>query len=163
MLLIIIVLLLGCFGVILNSKKIPIKNNLLAILLLVSLLFIHNYYNNLEQFQQADEATMLGIAGKSTINNLQSDQDNEIQNLEHQYEIIRNLYQKQMDRANTNDLHKIRIDSSCPVLTTQPGSPGGDYGDNAEALASNKGKFSKSELIDALRRIRLTINPSETG
>ena len=163
MLLIIIVLLLGCFGVILNSKKIPIKNNLLAILLLVSLLFIHNYYNNLEQFQQADEATMLGIAGKSTINNLQSDQDNEIQNLEHQYEIIRNLYQQQMDRVNTNDLRKIRIESSCPVVTTQPGSPGGDYGDNAEALASNKGRFSKSELIDALRRIRLTINPSETG
>ena len=163
MLLIIIVLLLGCFGVILNSKKIPIKNNLLAILLLVSLLFIHNYYNNLEQFQQADEATMLGIAGKSTINNLQSDQDNEIQNLEHQYEIIRNLYQKHIDKQVSKDVLKIPLESSCRVVPIKLGTPEEDSGNKAEALASNKGKFSKTELIEALARIRQTINPQETG
>ena len=119
MLLIIIVLLLGCFGVILNSKKIPIKNNLLAILLLVSLLFIHNYYNNLEQFQQADEATMLGIAGKSTINNLQSDQDNEVEakrqktgNKEDESRLV------ELDQMAVTALRNENTKKSCPSVLT---------------------------------------------
>ena len=156
MLLIIIVLLLGCFGVILNSKKIPIKNNLLAILLLVSLLFIHNYYNNLEQFQQADEATMLGIAGKSTINNLQSDQDNEIQNLEHQYEIMRNLYQKQLDNVENTAVPKIQIESSCPLDTIEVSNSDMVSKTNVMGLMGNlssNGSLSKMDFIQAVNKI----------
>ena len=156
MLLIIIVLLLGCFGVILNSKKIPIKNNLLAILLLVSLLFIHNYYNNLEQFQQADEATMLGIAGKSTINNLQSDQDNEIQNLEHQYEIMRNLYQKQLDNVENTAVPKIQIESSCPLDTIAVSNSDMVSKTNVMGLMDNlssTGSLSKMDFIQAVNKI----------
>ena len=156
MLLIIIVLLLGCFGVILNSKKIPIKNNLLAILLLVSLLFIHNYYNNLEQFQQADEATMLGIAGKSTINNLQSDQDNEIQNLEHQYEIMRNLYQKQLDNVENTAVPKIQIESSCPLDTIAVSNSDMVSKTNVMGLMDNlssNGSLSKMDFIQAVNKI----------
>ena len=163
MLLIIIVLLLCSFGVILNSKKIPIKSNLLAILLLICLIFIHNYYNNLEQFQQADEANILGIEGKSTINNLQTEQDNDIQNLEHQYEIIRNLYQKHVEKQASQNIHKIPLESSCRVVPVKLGSPGGDSGDKAEELASNKGKFTKEELVEALARIRETIKPDQNA
>ena len=156
MLLIIIVLLLGCFGVILNSKKIPIKNNLLAILLLVSLLFIHNYYNNLEQFQQADEATMLGIAGKSTITNLQSDQDNEIHNLEHQYEIMRNLYQKQLDNVENTAVPKIQIESSCPLDTIAVSNSDMVSKTNVMGLMDNlssNGSLSKMDFIQAVNKI----------
>jgi len=150
MLLSIITLVIICTTIYLKLYK----NNLyiVALILFLSLLTLRN----IESFQNPDESKYLGIKGPATISNLQNLQDKDIQHIESQLKTVKQIYQQKLDDHNKTVVKKIPIQNSCQVITSANISKDLSY-NTANQLASNKGKFTKPELVNVLKRLRESI------
>ena len=130
------------------------KKNLyiVGLILFLSLITLRN----IEPFKNASEDKYLGIKGPATVNNLQNLQDKDIQHIESQLKTVKGIYQQKLDDQNVKNVKTIPIKNSCQVISSADINTDLSY-NSANQLASNKGKFSKKEMVNVLKRLRETI------
>ena len=130
------------------------KKNLyiVGLILMLSLVTIRN----IEPFQGISEDKYLGVKGPATINNLQNLQDKDIQHIESQLKTVKGIYQQKLDDQNVKNIKTIPIRNSCQVISSANINTDLSY-NSANQLASNKGKFTKNEMVNVLKRLRETI------
>lgn len=91
------------------------KYTLVTISLLTLIVF--NCMNN-EHFKNVDEDVFTGIKGKTTMSNLQSLQNNEIQQLEEQVKFVKSFLHNKNKEIEKKKYRKIPINNSCMVLNS---------------------------------------------
>ena len=95
----------------------PIYSFIITILL--SILIISILLKKRENFKNVPEGVFTGIKGRTTMNNLQSLQDNEIQNLESQVKLVKSFLQNKNTEIENQKFRKIPINNSCITLNSE--------------------------------------------
>lgn len=94
-------------------------NILIVLLATIFILIILFKYNNVEEsYKNLDESIFTGIKGRTTMENLQKLQDNEIQNLESQVKLVKSFLQNKNLENESQKYRKIPIKNSCITLNS---------------------------------------------
>ena len=101
-----------------KSQKNPYLEDKYSLVIISLLTFILFQCMNTETFKNLDENVFTGIKGKTTMGNLQTLQNNEIQQLEEQVRFVKSFLHNKNKEIEKKKYRKIPINNSCMVLNS---------------------------------------------
>lgn len=126
--------------------------NIITVLLATIFILIILFSNNKENYKNIDENIFTGIKGRTTMENLQKLQDNEIQNLESQVKLVKSFLKNKNIENESQKYLKIPIKNSCITLnslnTTNLSRPAVPVNQNKILLPAST--LSKNEISKVL-------------
>ena len=130
----------------------PIYN--IIIIILGTIICFLMLMNSNENFKNVDESIFSGIKGKTTMANLQTMQDKDIQDLESKTKFVKSFLQTKNREIEDTKYRKIPIKNSCVILNSKgTNNISNKIVSDQNALLTNRGNLNKNEMSDIMDMI----------